>query len=368
MNTTKQVNVMIGLLFMSFLVFGAYIATEPPREAAARNTQQELFAKRGAEIYVANCRTCHGQHGLGPEEGGIAPALNNVAFLVLDEHNPFGLKATPAGDARAIHDFIFNTLSCGRSNTAMPVWGERYGGPLSDTQIGYIVTLLTQARWDLVKYSAHHHDEPLIAQHSEAIAKFGAAYDDPRPTATAGKKITADQQKLVDKAITDGTSTHYDALSDAQKKAVDEALRASVLIADPTSVTMTGSNCGQYGAKAVEFRSRNPLTGAATGGAAASTDPIVLGKTVATNNGCVACHTADGKASVGPTWKGLAGKTNHALETGTVTVDDAYLKESILTPNAKLSKGFAAGLMPQTFASLKPEELDQIIAYIKSLK
>ena len=28
MNTTKQVNVMIGLLFMAFLVFGAYIATE----------------------------------------------------------------------------------------------------------------------------------------------------------------------------------------------------------------------------------------------------------------------------------------------------------------------------------------------------
>ena len=103
-------------------------------------------------------------------------------------------------------------------------------------------------------------------------------------------------------------------------------------------------------------------------GKAPSTDPAALGKTVATNNGCVACHTPDGKTSVGPTWKGLAGKTNHALESGTVTVDDAYLKESILTPNAKLSKGFAAGLMPQTFASLKPEELDQIIAYIKSLK
>ena len=75
MNTTKQVNVMIGLLFMAFLVFGAYFATEPAREADARDTQAELMAKRGAEIFVANCRACHGLNGKGQEEGGIAPAL-----------------------------------------------------------------------------------------------------------------------------------------------------------------------------------------------------------------------------------------------------------------------------------------------------
>ncbi|MGE3858345.1 MAG: c-type cytochrome, partial [Dehalococcoidia bacterium] len=101
-----------------------------------------------------------------------------------------------------------------------------------------------------------------------------------------------------------------------------------------------------------------------------ASDPAALGKTVATANGCVACHTIDGKASVGPTWKGLAGKTGHELADGSsVTVDDAYLKESITTPNAKVVKGFAANVMPATFGNtLKPEQIDQIIAYIKTLK
>lgn len=213
MNTTKQVNVMIGLLFMSLLVFGAYIATEGPREAAARDAQAELMAKRGAELFVTNCRSCHGLNGLGPEEGGIAPALNNVAFLVLDKDNPFGLKETPVGDARSIHEFIFNTVSCGRSNTAMPVWSARYGGPLSDTQINYLVSLITQARWDLV----------------EELGKVHDAHQNPPAT------------------------------------------EKDILVADPSKLSVTSKNCGQYGASVLEFRERNPLVGTpvtAAGGAA----------------------------------------------------------------------------------------------------
>ena len=42
--------------------------------------------------------------------GGIAPALNNVAFLVLAKDNAFNLPPTPAGDIQSIHDFLFNTI------------------------------------------------------------------------------------------------------------------------------------------------------------------------------------------------------------------------------------------------------------------
>jgi len=110
-----------------------------------------------------------------------------------------------------------------------------------------------------------------------------------------------------------------------------------------------------------------PAATAAAGGNAS--DPAALGKTVATANGCVACHTIDGKASVGPTWKGLAGSSRDLADGSKVTVDDAYLKESITQPNAKLVKGFAANVMPATFGNtLKPEQVDQIVAYINSLK
>ena len=53
---------------------------------------------------------------------------------------------------------------------------------------------------------------------------------------------------------------------------------------------------------------------------------------------------------------------------GPVKADEAYLKESITNPNAKVAKGFGPNVMPATFGSLKPEQIDQIIAYIKSLK
>ena len=371
MNTTKQVNVMIGLLFMSFLVFGAYIATEGAREASARDTQAEMMARRGAELFVANCRACHGLEGMGPDEGGIGPRLNNLAFLVLEPDNVFGHKETPAGEARNIRDFVFNTLACGRSNTAMPVWSERYGGPMSDTQINYLVTLITQGRWDLVQHIGEQHDAPLRAQHAEALDKFKKPYDD--PTLKADENLSKDQKKAVDAAITAGTAKRYADLNADGKKAVAAAMSKSTLAPDPTKLSVTSKNCGQYGASVLEFRERDPFAAApAAGGAAAGAaggDPIKLGLQVATANGCAACHSVDGKAGVGPSWKGLFDSNRELVSGGPVKADEAYIKESILTPNAKIAKGFQPNLMPATIGTqLKPDQIDQVIAYIKSLK
>jgi cytochrome c oxidase subunit 2 len=51
---------------------------------------------------------------------------------------------------------------------------------------------------------------------------------------------------------------------------------------------------------------------------------------------------------------------------GEVTADDAYLKESILKPQAKIVKGFEAAQMPPY--TLSDPELDALIAYMKTLK
>ena len=50
-----------------------------------------------------------------------------------------------------------------------------------------------------------------------------------------------------------------------------------------------------------------------------------------------------------------------------VTVDENYIRESIVDPNAKIVAGFAPS-MPTYQGKLKDKELDGIIAYIKSLK
>jgi cytochrome c oxidase subunit 2 len=47
-------------------------------------------------------------------------------------------------------------------------------------------------------------------------------------------------------------------------------------------------------------------------------------------------------------------------------VDDAYIKESILDPQAKIVSGFETQLMP-TF-QLSDAQISDIIAYIKTLK
>ena len=86
-------------------------------------------------------------------------------------------------------------------------------------------------------------------------------------------------------------------------------------------------------------------------------------------NQCIACHTVDGKNGVGPTWKGIAGHDVDLADGSKVKGDDAYLKESITNPNVKIVKGFAANIMPATFGQqLKPEEIDGIVEYIKTLQ
>ncbi len=107
-----------------------------------------------------------------------------------------------------------------------------------------------------------------------------------------------------------------------------------------------------------------PLPSSDDGGALPS-DPIEAGREVAANNACTACHSVDGSKLVGPSWKGLFGKSESMTDGSSVTVDDAYLSESIRTPKAKIVQGFA-DTMPE-FGFLSDDEVNALIAYIKSL-
>lgn len=93
------------------------------------------------------------------------------------------------------------------------------------------------------------------------------------------------------------------------------------------------------------------------------------GKQLATANGCVACHSADGASGVGPTWKGVYGHSVTLDNGSTVTADDAFLEESIISPNAKIAKGFTMGAMPTEYGkTLNETQIRSLVEYIKSLK
>lgn len=92
-----------------------------------------------------------------------------------------------------------------------------------------------------------------------------------------------------------------------------------------------------------------------------------LGEKVYNAKGCATCHSIDGSAKTGPTWKGIYGASHKMSDGKVVTVDDNYIKESVLDPKAKVVAGFSP-VMP-TFAGLLSErEINGIIEYLKKLK
>ncbi len=103
-----------------------------------------------------------------------------------------------------------------------------------------------------------------------------------------------------------------------------------------------------------------PGTVVATGGPA-------LGEKLYTEKGCLACHSLDGSKRVGPTFKGIFGRSEVLADNSTITVDDAYIKESLLTPAAKLVQGYPPA-MPAFQGQLTDTDIDGIIAYLKTLK
>lgn len=82
------------------------------------------------------------------------------------------------------------------------------------------------------------------------------------------------------------------------------------------------------------------------------------------DSGCTACHSVDGSAVAGPTFKGLYGSRRTLVNGTTVTADDAYLRQSIEHPEAQVVKGFEA--MPPI--PVNPADVPRIIAAIKALK
>ncbi len=304
MNTSKQVNVMIGLLFLAFLAFGAYILNEPNRSATAEEAQDELLIHRGADLFVSNCRTCHGLTG----EGGVGYPLNNPAFLIFEADNEQGAPETPEGDARTIRTFLFNTIACGRTNTAMPVWSERYGGSLSETQINYLVDMITTpGGWDVVEEVGIEHDVDTGTDPATVVL----------PLAEAG------------------------------------------------GLSLTTGNCGQYpGAARADIVARDPFAQPGEGGGEATPEATpsepeaqtqVQGVLVGTffQQNCAVCHGQSREGGVGL-----------PLTPDALTQPDQFYIDTI-------TNGRAGTAMPPWGQSaggpLSPEEIQNMVAFLKNV-
>lgn len=123
----------------------------------------------------------------------------------------------------------------------------------------------------------------------------------------------------------------------------------------------------QYGYDKLK-KAPDPLPNSTTTKTLTEAEKVLLGEQVYTLKGCAACHKTDGSSQIAPTWKGLWGKEEKVLENGaalSVKVDEAYIKESIKNPTKKITVGFEKTPMP--VFPLTDDEIEQIVAYIKSL-
>ncbi len=99
-----------------------------------------------------------------------------------------------------------------------------------------------------------------------------------------------------------------------------------------------------------------------------SADPVVRGQKYYEVYGCVACHTLDGTVRVGPSWKGIFGEEQKLTDGSTVTIDEAYLIESIRNPAVKIVDGFPNAMPANIAEKMTDKQVLDVIEFIKSLK
>jgi cytochrome c oxidase subunit 2 len=113
-----------------------------------------------------------------------------------------------------------------------------------------------------------------------------------------------------------------------------------------------------------------PATTAAVKMPAAALPMIAAGKKLYASMGCIGCHTVNGTAGVGPTWKNLAGYPVKLTSGKTVLADYKFLRFMILYPGKKVVAGFQP-IMPSYTTALagakNVKKLDSLIWYINSL-
>ncbi len=177
MNTSKQVNVMVGLLMVGAIATLLYFLWDNVRADDATERQVRVNAERGGIIFavVSQCRSCHGITGQSAKENPTLPGA-----LLNDPSN----RQTDAGKVKQLQDRFHDTIRCGRVGTLMPSWSQDYGGALNDFQILQLVTLITgsypgqdisadpnavsEAGWEKAIQQANAADEFVPAKHLDA--------------------------------------------------------------------------------------------------------------------------------------------------------------------------------------------------------
>lgn len=101
-------------------------------------------------------------------------------------------------------------------------------------------------------------------------------------------------------------------------------------------------------------------------GSSGEASPAAVGEKLFSQLACHTCHFPDGKGR-GPALAGVYGSKVLLADGSAVAADDAYIRESILNPKAKIVAGYQP-LMPTFQGQVTEEQILNLTAYIKSLQ
>ncbi len=293
-------------------------------EAVAPGSAMELPAD-AASVFSANgCNACHGQN----LEGMIGP---NLA----------GLSA----------DYVTQIVRNGVEGTAMTAYGP---DKISDDDLAAMAQGINSLAFAATGMKvnptvAGHMQEAAAALSSGDMAATKVALEAAlKACGQPGGKATL--QTMIRKAD-EGDADYLQMRFDIMGLEGGEAGEASTPAPQPTQAPEP---------------TKEPEAEATTAPAApAGKGDATAGEAAFTKNGCGACHT-DADTPVAPTLYGIFDQEIKLADGSTVTVDEAYLLESIVDPQAKLADGYGP-VMPPTYANLDAQVLQDIIAYIESL-
>ena len=94
--------------------------------------------------------------------------------------------------------------------------------------------------------------------------------------------------------------------------------------------------------------------------------PVAAGEKLFTELNCVTCHRPD-SAGRGPVLEGIFGRPIKLASGDTVVADEAYVRESIVNPAARVVAGYQP-VMPTYLGQVSEEQLISLVAYIQSLQ
>ena len=122
---------------MVFLTIRAVITTPPQKDEGAVATTLPAKIAAGLDFYSVQCNECHGAEG----EGGVIKGVKGLE----------GFKMKPINSQDEMYtrsdDTLYNIIEYGQPSLGMPPFGKAFGGELSRSDIGNLVTYLRYT-WD----------------------------------------------------------------------------------------------------------------------------------------------------------------------------------------------------------------------------